>query len=40
MWEWKGDVKEGEATDAFRRLFPIPSSDLRANSNLVQNTGY
>ncbi len=40
LWPWKGGVKEGIATDAKYNLFPIPSSDLTANPNLVQNPGY
>ena len=40
VWEWKGNVKEGTQTDSFRDLYPIPSNDLNANPNLVQNTGY
>lgn len=40
LWPWKGGVKEGRAVEAFRRLYPIPSSDLTANPNLKQNTGY
>ncbi len=39
-WPWKGGVKEGRATEGFRNIFPIPASDLAANPNLVQNTGY
>jgi hypothetical protein len=40
LWPWKGRVKEGTATDDKYKLFPIPASDLSANPNLVQNTGY
>ncbi len=40
LWDWKGNVKAGKATDAHFRLFPIPSSDLFLNTNLVQNPGY
>lgn len=40
IWEWKGGVKEGQATEAFRDIFPIPSADISANTNLVQNEGY
>lgn len=40
LWPWKGKVKEGIATDSKYNLFPIPASDLTANPNLVQNTGY
>jgi hypothetical protein len=40
VWPWKGNVKEGTKTDSYRDLFPIPSSDLNANPNLKQNSGY
>lgn len=40
LWEWKGGVKEGKSVEAFRDIYPIPSSDLGANPNLIQNAGY
>lgn len=40
IWPWKGGVKEGRAVDQFRILFPIPATDLVANPNLKQNSGY
>lgn len=40
LWPWKGGVKEGRAVEEYRRLFPIPTTDLVANPNLTQNTGY
>lgn len=40
LWPWKGNAADGRATDAKYDLFPIPDSDLGANTNLVQNTGY
>jgi hypothetical protein len=40
LWPWKGGAKDGRAVESFRTLYPIPSSDLSANSNLKQNTGY
>jgi len=40
IWPWKGGVKEGALTDAYRDLFPIPASDIIANPNLQQNDGY
>lgn len=40
VWQWKGKTKNGQPTEATRDLFPIPSSDLGANPNLVQNSGY
>jgi len=40
LWDWKGGSQNGQATDSYRTLFPIPASDLNANANLVQNPGY
>ena len=40
LWPFKGGVKDGRAVESFRRLYPIPSSDLTANTNLTQNPGY
>lgn len=40
IWEWKGNVKNGIQTGSYRDLYPIPSNDLNANRNLIQNTGY
>jgi hypothetical protein len=40
VWQWKGGVKEGSGVSEHLNLFPLPSSDLIANPNLKQNTGY
>ncbi len=40
LWQWKGNVREGAAVDEGRNLFPIPDSDLLANSKLEQNDYY
>ncbi|MBJ6109578.1 RagB/SusD family nutrient uptake outer membrane protein [Hymenobacter sp. BT523] len=40
LWPWKGGVANGKAVDAKYKLFPLPASDLAANPNLKQNTGY
>ncbi|MXV52101.1 RagB/SusD family nutrient uptake outer membrane protein [Pedobacter sp. HMF7647] len=40
LWDWKGNVQQGTATDAKYNLFPIPASDLSLNTNLTQNPGY
>jgi len=40
LWAWKGNVLNGQAVGSYRKLYPIPSADLVANPNLVQNTGY
>jgi starch-binding outer membrane protein, SusD/RagB family len=40
VWDWKGNVKEGAASEPFRDLFPIPTADRAINPNLSQNPGY
>ncbi|HNL64976.1 MAG TPA: RagB/SusD family nutrient uptake outer membrane protein, partial [Ferruginibacter sp.] len=40
LWPWKGGVSSGTGVDSKYNLFPIPSSNLVANPNLTQNTGY
>lgn len=40
LWPFKGGVRDGRGVESFRTLYPIPTSDLTANPNLVQNTGY
>lgn len=40
VWPFKGNTPEGTQTAAFRNVFPIPASDIGANPNLQQNTGY
>ena len=40
IWQWKGNVQPGKTTEAFRNLYPLPASELLANPNLKQNTGY
>lgn len=40
VWPWKGGVKEGQAVSGHFDVYPIPSSDIGANPNLVQNAGY
>lgn len=40
VWAWKGGSKAGASVPDYLKLFPIPSSDIVANPNLVQNTGY
>ena len=40
LWPWKGNVAEGKVVDNKYNLFPIPASDIGANPNLSQNTGY
>ena len=40
IWQWKGGVQDGVATDMKYNLFPIPSSEMNSNPNLIQNNGY
>lgn len=40
LWPWKGGAKDGAAVPDYRNLFPIPTNDIIANANLVQNPGY
>jgi len=40
VWPWKGGVKDGASTSEHLDLFPIPSTDINANPNLTQNSGY
>ncbi|MDP1621704.1 MAG: RagB/SusD family nutrient uptake outer membrane protein [Bacteroidales bacterium] len=40
LWPWKGGSKDGQAVSSTYNLFPIPASDVTANPNLKQNTGY
>jgi len=40
IWAFKGGVKQGKATEAFRNVYPLPSTELLANPNLKQNPGY
>ena len=40
LWPWKGGVASGTSVSAIRKLYPIPSREINANINLVQNTGY
>lgn len=39
-WQWKGGEYAGKNFDETKNIFPIPTSDLTANGNLVQNPGY
>lgn len=40
LWDYKGGFPKGGAFDAYRNLFPLPSSEIQANSNLTQIDGY
>jgi starch-binding outer membrane protein, SusD/RagB family len=40
LWAWKGGILGGVAVADKYNIFPLPSTDLSANPNLIQNTGY
>ncbi|BEG98191.1 RagB/SusD family nutrient uptake outer membrane protein [Bacteroides sedimenti] len=40
VWQWKGGIQAGTGIASTYNLYPIPSADLSANANLVQNPGY
>jgi hypothetical protein len=40
LWAWKGGSRNGTAVPDFRKLYPIPASDLGSNPGLKQNVGY
>jgi hypothetical protein len=40
LWAWKGGVLGGTAVADKYNVFPLPSTDLSANPNLTQNSGY
>ena len=40
VWEWKGGVQAGRGVSTHFNIYPLPASDLNANTNLKQNPGY
>lgn len=40
LWPFKGGDVNGTSTSSHLNLFPIPTSDIILNPNLVQNAGY
>lgn len=40
VWEWKGGARNGSNFSAQRNVFGLPTKDIVANNNLVQNPGY
>ena len=40
VWPWKGGVAGGTGVASNLDIFPLPSTDLNANGNLIQNPGY
>jgi hypothetical protein len=40
IWEWKGGIKAGKSVSPDFNIYPLPASDVLANTNLKQNPGY
>ena len=40
LWPYKAGAQGGTTISAHLAIFPLPSSDVIANPNLTQNTGY
>jgi hypothetical protein len=40
LWPFKGGDVNGVSTSSHLNLFPIPTSDIVLNPNLIQNPGY
>lgn len=40
LWPWKGGVSSGTGVPAYRKLYPIPSTEVSANPNIIQNPNY
>ncbi len=40
LWQWKGGIFKGVATDKHLNIFPIPGDETAANPNIKQNAGY
>ncbi|MEP7143971.1 MAG: RagB/SusD family nutrient uptake outer membrane protein [Ferruginibacter sp.] len=40
LWAWKGGIKQGTSVADKYNIFPIPTTDLSSNPNLIQNSGY
>ncbi|WP_134087714.1 RagB/SusD family nutrient uptake outer membrane protein [Olivibacter sp. XZL3] len=40
LWQWKGGTLDGQSVDTRFNLYPIPTTDMASNPNLIQNEGY
>lgn len=40
VWSFKGGSPEGQAVSEHLKLYPIPTTDIVLNPNLIQNPGY
>ena len=39
-WDWKGGSPSGVDIEAYKNVYPIPTTQLQTNGNLQQNPGY
>jgi len=39
-WAWKGNTQQGTSTPECKNVYPIPKTQITANSKLEQNDGY
>lgn len=40
LWPFKGGTQAGRGFESYKELYPLPISDVIANTNLTQNPGY
>ncbi|POY37402.1 RagB/SusD family nutrient uptake outer membrane protein [Solitalea longa] len=40
LWPWKGGAATGSSVESHRILYPIPSDEISANPNIIQNKNY
>jgi starch-binding outer membrane protein, SusD/RagB family len=40
LWPWKGGVSGGTGVPSYRRIFPIPATEVGANPKIIQNPNY
>jgi starch-binding outer membrane protein, SusD/RagB family len=40
LWPWKGGISSGTGVPSFRRIFPIPATEVGANPKIIQNPNY
>lgn len=40
IWDYKGGYPNGGSFEKYRNLYPIPTSEIQANTNLIQIDGY
>ncbi len=40
IWDWKGGASAGQSINDYNNVFQIPTNEINANPNLMQNVGY